>query len=408
MSIWPLEPIGALCELDPPKSQVRSLAGETSVSFVPMNDLGTGGQPVSGQEERALSEVYKGYTYFAEGDVLLAKITPCFENGKLGIASGLQNQVGFGSSEFMVLRSGPKLSARYLALYLSQDLFREQGAKAMTGAVGHKRVPKEWVKSFQIPLPPLAEQQRIVAILDEALSGVDATIAVVETQLKQDRELRFAAFTNFLPTSGSVVTLAEHVEILVGFAFKSSDYVTDPSSIRLRGDNITPGAIRWADAKGLPRDHASDFGRYQLAVDDVVVAMDRPWIKTGLKQARLTEQDVPSLLVQRVARLRCRPTLKVDYLQHLIASPLFERHVVDHAGGSGVPHISGGQLGAFSFVLPRIEDQAAIIERLNEFQLSHSALARIRLQKIAALAELRQSLLARAFSGELTREPLAA
>ena len=166
--------------------------------------------------------------------------------------------------------------------------------------------------------------------------------------------------------------------------------------------------MRWADAKGLSKDHASDFGRYQLAVDDVVVAMDRPWIKTGLKQARLTEQDVPSLLVQRVARLRCRPTLKVDYLQHLIASPLFERHVLDHAGGSGVPHISGGQLGAFSFALPTIEDQAAIIERLNELQLSHSALARIRLQKIAALAELKQSLLALAFSGELTRERLAA
>ncbi|WIY70884.1 restriction endonuclease subunit S [Aquidulcibacter paucihalophilus] len=300
-----------------------------------------------------------------------------------------------------------RLDTRYLHYFLkaSESLLLERVSK---GATVH-RLSTDDLRKLLIPLTSLAEQKRIVADLDEAFRGIDAIIAVVEAQLEQDRELRLATLTDSLPRLGSVVTLAEQVEMLVGFAFKSSDYVNDPNSVRLlRGDNVIPGAIRWADAKALSKDVASEFGRYQLAVDDVVVAMDRPWIKAGLKQARLTEKDVPSLLVQRVARLRCRPSLKVGYLQHLIASPLFERHVLDHAAGSGVPHISGGQLGAFSFTLPAIEDQAAIVDRLDALQVSYSALARIRLQKLAALAELKQSLLARAFTGKLTSEPLAA
>src|SRR5690606_35436822 len=96
-------------------------------------------------KERTLKEVYPGYTYFRENDVLLAKITPCFENGKLGIARNLKNGVGFGSSEYIVFRTNEKLIPDYLFYFLSRDQFRKSGEQVMTGAVGHKRVPKDFI-----------------------------------------------------------------------------------------------------------------------------------------------------------------------------------------------------------------------------------------------------------------------
>ena len=102
-----------------------------------------------------------------DGDVLLAKITPCFENGKLGIARNLKNGVGFGSSEYIVFRCTELLNNKYLYYFLSRSSFREDGASRMTGAVGHKRVPNDFIENTCIFVPSIHEQQRIVAKLDE-------------------------------------------------------------------------------------------------------------------------------------------------------------------------------------------------------------------------------------------------
>src|SRR5680860_948321 len=105
-----------------------------------MEDLGIDQMFLEPRAERQFSQVAGSYTYFADDDVLLAKITPCFENGKLGIARGLVNGVGFGSSEFIVFRQSGELASEFLFYYLSQDGFRDAGQRVMSGAVGHKRV----------------------------------------------------------------------------------------------------------------------------------------------------------------------------------------------------------------------------------------------------------------------------
>ena len=104
-----------------------------------MEDLGILNKNINAVKERRLKDIYSSYTYFAEGDVLLAKITPCFENGKLGIASNLKNGIGFGSSEFVVLRPNKDLLPVYLFYFLTNDDFRQKGKRSMTGAVGHKK-----------------------------------------------------------------------------------------------------------------------------------------------------------------------------------------------------------------------------------------------------------------------------
>lgn len=168
---WVEKKLGEVCEFKPPKNEARNkISPDSFVSFMPMEDLKVNVKFPEAQKNKMLSEVIGGYTYFADGDVLLAKITPCFENGKLGIANALTNGIGFGSSEFIVIRPREGLLNEWLYYFLSQESFRQEGAQRMGGAVGHKRLPQNFVEKFPIPLPPFPEQRRIVAQLD-ALSA---------------------------------------------------------------------------------------------------------------------------------------------------------------------------------------------------------------------------------------------
>src|SRR5690606_38306636 len=124
---------------------------------------------ITGGESRVLAETKKGFTYFERGDVLLAKITPCFENGKAVLLDELKTEIGFGSTEFHVLRPDPeRLDAKYLFYLVWNDQFRHAGEKNMTGSAGQKRVPAQFLKGFCVPLPPLETQKQIAAILEKA------------------------------------------------------------------------------------------------------------------------------------------------------------------------------------------------------------------------------------------------
>jgi len=181
---WPKISLREACLLKPQKSEARDkVAASSLVSFLPMEDLGVGTKWIQASRSRPLSEVVGGYTYFADGDVLLAKITPCFENGKLGIARGLVNGIGFGSSEYFVLRPRPILSAEWLYYFLNREAFRVEGAARMSGAVGHRRVTKEFLEDHLIPIPTLAEQQRIVGILNGAMEGIASAKGNAEQKL---------------------------------------------------------------------------------------------------------------------------------------------------------------------------------------------------------------------------------
>ncbi len=115
-----------------------------------------------------MKEVERGYTYFANGDVLFAKITPCMENGKCALAYGLQNNTGFGSTEFHVIRAGSTVSSEWIYYFIRQETVRQEAKRHMTGSAGQQRVPASFVAKIEVPLPPLPEQQRIAGILSRA------------------------------------------------------------------------------------------------------------------------------------------------------------------------------------------------------------------------------------------------
>ncbi len=159
--------LGNVCEINPKKAEIENVSEETSVSFVPMAIVQEHNISFKPEETKKISEVYTGYTYFKDGDVLLAKVTPCFENGKSGIARKLKNGIGFGSSEYHVLRNSNKLLPELIYFFISSNSFINSGKKQLTGTGGLRRLPKDYIEHFKIPLPPLPLQQKFAKIVEK-------------------------------------------------------------------------------------------------------------------------------------------------------------------------------------------------------------------------------------------------
>lgn len=146
-------------------------------------------------ETRAIESVSGGYTYFRDGDVLVAKITPCFENGKGAIAAGLEKGVGFGTTELHVLRPLDGVDSRFLFYITISKPFRDAGTAAMIGAAGQKRVPEEFIQNFRVAVPALNDQRTIADFLDEKTAAIDALIAKKERLIELIEEKRQATIT---------------------------------------------------------------------------------------------------------------------------------------------------------------------------------------------------------------------
>ena len=163
---WGLTTLGQSCELNPKRP--KGIADDVYVSFVPMPAVSEKGH-MDCSTIKPYSEVKKGFTYFAENDVLFAKITPCMENGKGAIAKGLSNGIGAGSTEFHVLRPiAGKSNPYWLYIITMFDEFRTGARKVMTGTGGQLRVPISYLSDYPIALPPIGLQDRFEAIVKQS------------------------------------------------------------------------------------------------------------------------------------------------------------------------------------------------------------------------------------------------
>jgi len=168
---WRWVRIGEVCTINPRRPQIRRKLDEPT-TFVPMMAVDEESGTIVSAETRPFNQVKKGYTYFEEEDVLFAKITPCMENGKSAIVRGLCGGIGFGSTEFHVLRPKELVIPEWIWLFIRQISFRERAKEAFRGGVGQQRVPQKFLEGYLIPLPSLSEQKRIVAKIQDLLSRV--------------------------------------------------------------------------------------------------------------------------------------------------------------------------------------------------------------------------------------------
>jgi len=171
---WEYGTIPEFAEVNPSRIGRINLIQGDMVSFVPMKAVDDATGTIACPEIRTFAEVSKGYTWFTEGDVIFARITPCMQNGKSAIARGLQNGTAFGSTEFHVIRPGSKLTAEWLHALVRHKAFLDDASTHFKGTAGQQRVPQSFLETKLIPVPSLSEQRCIVDELDKLQSEVDA------------------------------------------------------------------------------------------------------------------------------------------------------------------------------------------------------------------------------------------
>lgn len=273
--------LSSVAELNPRQPQGLDPSGEAT--FLPMSSVSEDGR-ILRQERRSVGEVRKGFTYFERGDLVVAKITPCFENGKAALLDSLECPMGFGSTEFHVIRPDEQvLDAKYLYYLIRSPRFKFLGENAMTGAAGQKRVPAEFLAKYEIPLLPLTEQKRIAAILDKA----DCIRRKRQHAIELADEFLRAAF---LEMFGDPVTnpkgwdrkpvhelLADTPNAIrtgpFGSQLRHSEFKEQGQVSVLGIDNVVNNDFRWAAPRFLPRERFTDFARYTVYPEDVLITI---------------------------------------------------------------------------------------------------------------------------------------
>ncbi|WP_308363954.1 MULTISPECIES: restriction endonuclease subunit S [unclassified Microbulbifer] len=249
----------------------------------------------------------------------------------------------------------------------------ESEASATTVAI----INKGKFSKAPIALPSIAEQKVIADKLDTLLVQVENTKARLERIpqiLKRFRQSVLAtAVTGKLTEdwrgrsefASKAGALKDFVAIDVGHAFKSKEF-TDTGIRLLRGQNIEPGALKWKETKYFPEQKLDEFSHLFLRENDVILAMDRPIISTGLKLGRVKPIDLPCVLVQRVARFKDFSDLSADYLYLLLSDLAFTNYIQPNQTGSDIPHISGKQILAFPVKIPSLEEQEKIVQQVEQ------------------------------------------
>jgi len=404
---WPTKPLADVCKIKPPKAEARNSCAESDlVSFVPMEDLGIDQKVLLPTKVKLLADVAGSYTYFADGDVLMAKITPCFENGKLGIAANLTNGIGFGSSEYIVFRPSESLNREWLYYFLSRDAFKVEAAERMSGAVGHKRVPKEFIETYPIPVPRLPEQQRIVGILDESFEGIARATANAQQNLRNARALFESHLQSVFTQRGKGWVEKRLEEVLAmqprnGWSPPAANHADSGTPVltlsSVTGFVFRPEKIKFTSAVTDSR------ARYWVQNGDLLITRSNTPELVG-HVAIASGIEEPTIYPDLIMRMNPNPAEAItEFLYYQMRTPALRSEMSDRAQGANptMKKISNGAVRTLPIFVPPIHEQRRVVVQLDALATETQRLESIYQQKLAALDELKKSLLHQAFSGKL-------
>jgi type I restriction enzyme S subunit len=415
-SNWQYTDLENIADINP-KFDKSKYSDELEVSFIPMKRVSELTGIVDLSETRKFGEVKKGYTPFQNGDIIFAKITPCMENGKVAILSGLLNDIGFGSTEFHVLRLSNYMTRKYLFYYLVQEIFRRDAERNMTGSVGQKRVPTDFLKKTSIPLPPLQEQHRIVNKIEELFTKLDAGVEAlkkVQVQLKRYRQSVLKAACNGLVGSVQDTTYFQKDN------WKTIDLAIDNlnqgwSPKCERNPSASPdiwGVIKTtavqsmsfvdSENKKLP-DHLSPRPTLEIQTEDILVTRAGPRKRVGI--ACLVKAVRSHLMVcDKVYRIRCKDNkILPRYMELILNAPQVMDAINNLKTGisdSGV-NLTQKRFLDLKIPLPPLGKQKKISDEVEHLLSIIEASEQIIESELKRAQSLRQSILKRALEGKL-------
>ena len=442
---WLMVHLGDVCKINPKKSEIKNKNIE--VSFVPMAQLNEHTVYFESKETRVIKEVFNNYTYFKDKDVLLAKITPCFENGKSGIAKNLKNTIGFGSTEFIVLRSSDKILPKFIYYLISNDFFRKEGINKMKGTAGHKRVPVKFVERYKIPLAPLPEQKAIVQKIETLLKFVDEgkkELEVAKEKLKIYRQsvlkkafegkllnrkelevfrkskdwkqenqlLKDVTSTNTKSDSSKTkenwltVQLGnrDYIEIIDGDRGKNypkkSEFMNKGYCLFLNTRNVRKGYFNFDKCDFISKNLDNLLRKGKANRLDIILTT-----RGTLGNSALFENSVSYSHLRinsGMVLLRCnRVKIIPKFLLQIINSNVFSEQIKKHRSGSAQPQLPVRALSKIKIPLAPFSEQKAIVQKI-EHIFSHCDKTEIWIeQNLQNVTLLKQSILKKAFLGEL-------
>lgn len=363
---WKLVPLAELCEINPTKPRGFARTADAPTTFIPMEAVDEKTGAVVTPQVRPYGAVARGYTYFEEGDVIFAKITPCMQNGKTAILTGLLNGIGFGSTEFHVFRAKPGVDSRWIYHLLRTAEFRRKAEENFEGSAGQRRVPEDFLKAVHVPVIESAENRTgVIEQLDERISRLNKVRPVAEQQFEAASRFPSAMLQDFFETHDSFigwsrVRVADAVDTKIKMfdkrTFEKSEFMyIDITSVDNTEKRITAPRV-------IPAKDAPSRATYFVRPGDILISTVRP----NLNAVALvgTEHD-GAVCSSGFCVLRFKEGFCAQYFFHHFLSPQFVTAVTALVQGAMYPAISDDDV--MEFVIPSpvtFEEQTAVAARL--------------------------------------------
>lgn len=426
---WAVKRGRFVMQVNPSAPRLRALKPEDEVSFVTMDAVGEYGG-IRLDQTRQIDEVGSGYTEFQDGDVVVAKITPCFENGKGALAQGLRNGVAYGTTELHVLRTLPTLERRYLFYLTISSLYREAGEAEMYGAGGQKRVPPEFNKDFRTPLPRLDEQRTIADFLDVQTAKIDTLLAKKRELIERLKEKRTTlisrtvtrglppeaaraagldpnpsmkdsgvAWLGDVPQGWELLKFSREVRIAEG----QVDPEKEPyaSMVLIGPEHVESGTGRLL-FRASAADQAAESGKYFCSKGDVIYSKIRP----ALKKVVIAEDNC--LCSADMYPLNGRQRLDNRYIYWLLLSSEFSAWAVLESDRVAMPKINRDTLNSLIMPVPTLHEQVSIANFLDHESTKIDRMISKTEEAVERLQEYRISLVTATVTGKIdVREVVA-
>lgn len=411
-SRWDKRRLGDVAELNP-KAIKGILPNDLEVDFIPMRlvEEKTGG--IAEPEKRRFNSVKQGYVSFTKNDILFAKVTPCMENGKIAIVHNLNTNIGFGSSEFHVIRVSEQILNSFLFYFLIRDKFRSEAAANMTGAVGLRRVPKQFLENYILPLPTIQEQNAIVTRIEELFSELDAgrrQLESVKEQLKTYRQAVLkSAFEGKLLNKGrnkntpqkgwSWKRLGELIDsVEYGSGAKSEDIGKIPV---LRMGNIQNGIFDWSDL--VYTNDEDEISKYLLRHNDVL--FNRTNSPELVGKTAIYKSEKAAIFAGYLIRINVKEELlNHEYLAYYLNSPFAKNYgSTVKTDGVNQSNINGQKLKSYPIPYCDLQQQKLVVEEIETRLLASKMLLDTIEQVLSQTEALKQVILKHAFEGKLVK-----
>jgi type I restriction enzyme S subunit len=427
---WEWVELSKIAEINP-QLPLNDIPDELEVSFIPMANVEEETGNFNLSETRKYKDVKSGYTKFSNGDIIFAKITPCMENGKIAIVDDLKNSIGFGSTEFHVIRlKSDTLSKKFYFYFFLQKWFRVIAEQNFTGTVGHRRVPTSFMREVLIPLPPKKEQIQIIDRIEELLTRDEfgqKTLQKIQKQLENYKQsLLNYAFTGKLTKKWRKKELSIDKET---YYSEYSDLDPIPESWdrinvheieEFLGSGITPrGGRKNYQDQGIPFIRSQNVYSEGLILDDIAYVtkelhekMSRTHVQekdvllniTGASIGRSTyiPKDLGEGNVnQHVCIIRTKKEFNPIYISWYLNSPEGQYQIMSKQSGQTRQGLNYSQLRSIKIPLPKLLEQNIIAEKIENILSLLNTLNKEIDETINRSYNLKQSILKRAFEGRL-------